>query len=106
MPSVRNEGRGCSGENGCHSMSNAIPPRLCERVCDAGRTEMCAEDILKYTADLAKQYGESFMLLHPYMPGCGTRFQWYWGMNVLCPNCGRLYESKFEYLKSGKYDPK
>ena len=50
MPSGRNEGRCCSGENGCHSMSNAIPPRLCERVCDAGRTEMEAEDILNEKA--------------------------------------------------------
>ena len=52
---------------------NAIPPVLLERTCDATRSTMSAEDIMRYSAELVQQHGEAFMLAHPYYPGCGTR---------------------------------
>jgi hypothetical protein len=81
------------------------PPILLERVCDAGRSGMTAEEILLYSAELNQRYGESFMLSHPYAPGCGIRFQWYFGMIAHCPECGRAYETRMEDFKAGKYNP-
>lgn len=81
----------------------AVAPVLLERLCDAGRTGMEAGDILKWTAELTQQHGEAFMLAHPYFPGCGTRFQWYWGMNCSCPECGTIYSISFTDYKTGKF---
>jgi hypothetical protein len=38
------------------------PPILLERVCDYGRSEMTAEEIVIYGAELVQKYGESFIL--------------------------------------------
>jgi hypothetical protein len=81
----------------------AVPPLLCERLCDAAKSDMEAGELLKYTVSLVEQHGEAFMLQHPYFPGCGTRFQWYWGMNCECPECGRRYEVFLDKMKEGKY---
>ena len=84
---------------------SAIPPVLLERTCDGGKSSMDASQIVMYAADLVKQHGESFMLSHPYFPGCGTRFQWYLGMICMCPECGRLYQVMMNDVKAGKYAP-
>jgi hypothetical protein len=81
----------------------AVPPVLLERVCDAGRSSMTAEEILRQSAEVAQQRGEAFMLAHPYFPGCGTRFQWYLGSGSQCPECGLLYVTDINDYKSGKY---
>ena len=81
----------------------AVAPVLLERLCDAGRSGMEAGEILKWTAELCQQHGEVFMLQHPYFPGCGTRFQWYYGGNAYCPECGRAYTVPFEDYKAGKF---
>ena len=81
----------------------AVAPVLLERLCDAERTNMEASDAVKYSAELAQQHGEQFMLAHPYYPGCGIRFQWYWGMNCCCPECGRTYLVKLEDIKAGRF---
>lgn len=85
---------------------NAIPPVLLERTCDATRSTMSAEDIMRYSAELVQQHGEAFMLAHPYYPGCGTRFQWYGIGNAFCPECGRTYQTLMEHYKAGLYTPK
>ena len=84
----------------------ATPPVLCERLCDGGKTNMEAGELLKYTNELVRQYGEAFMLQHKHFPGCGTLFQWYFGSNCWCPECGHLYQVIFTDLKNGKYTPK
>lgn len=81
----------------------AIPPVLLERQCDGGRSEMDASDIVRYAAEMTQERGEAFMLLHPYYPGCGTRFQWYWGMNSVCPMCGRIYQVMKKSMDEGEY---
>ena len=65
-----------------------------------------AEEIVKQTAENTQKYGEQFMLEHPYFPGCGIRFQWYFGMRPQCPSCGREYLVIMEDFKAGKYDVK
>ena len=82
-----------------------IPPLLLERRCDGGREYWTAEEIMIRTAEYCQQYGEAFVLAHPYMPGCGARFQWY-GFNCNCPRCARAYEVRWEDVKAGKYNPK
>ena len=84
----------------------AVPPVLLERLCDAGRSKMEASDILKYAVELVQQHGEAFMLAHPYFPGCGTDFQWYFGSGCHCPECGRQYIVDMQEYKAGKYTPK
>jgi hypothetical protein len=84
-------------------MTMVSAPKLLERTCDAGKSNMEAGELLKYTVSLVEQHGEKFMLSNPHFPGCGTRFQWFWGMNCCCPECGRTYISKIDDLKSGKY---
>jgi hypothetical protein len=66
---------------------------------------MEAGEALKYAAELVAQNGEAFMLQHPYFPGCGTRFQWYWGSNACCPECGRAYVVLIDKFKTGQYKP-
>jgi hypothetical protein len=85
---------------------NAVPPVLLERTCDAARSGMTAEEIMRYSAELVTQHGEAFMLAHPYYPGCGTRFQWYGLGNCNCPECGRTYMVSMERYKAGLYAPK
>jgi len=67
---------------------------------------MDASDAVIYTAELAKQHGEAFMLAHPYFPGCGTEFQWYFSGNCWCPECGRAYTVMMQDVKAGKYSVK
>lgn len=81
----------------------AIAPVLLERTCDATRSDMEAGEAIRFAAELTQQQGEMFMLARPYYPGCGTRFQWYWGMNCTCPECGRRYDIRMENFKAGKY---
>jgi hypothetical protein len=84
----------------------AVPPVLLERLCDAGRSTMDASEAVKYAAELTQQHGEAFMLAHPYYPGCGTIFQWYWGMNCCCPECAHMYLIEMRDMKAGLYTPK
>lgn len=81
----------------------SVPPVLLERICDAERSKMSAEEIVNKGAELGQTHGEMFMLEHPYFPGCGIRFQWYFGSGCQCPECGRLYQVLMEDLKAGKY---
>lgn len=82
----------------------SVGPILLERTCDGGRSEMTAEDIQRWEADLRDHYkGE----IPAWFPGCGTKFQWYLsGGYPMCPNCGRAYLMTLEMLKSGKYTVK
>lgn len=86
-----------------NSSEPAIGPILLERVCDGGRSEMAAEDIKKWEMDLQELHGD-VLKHHPHFPGCGTKFQWYFGSYGCCPNCGRAYLMTLEMLKSNKYN--
>ena len=80
-----------------------VPPLLLQRICDAGRTAMDASEVVIWAADLAKQHGEAFMLAHPYYPGCGTEFQFYFGSGCRCPECGKAYEVRMDHVREGRY---
>lgn len=85
-----------------------IPPLLLERRCDGGREYWTPEYILTQTAEWCQKFGEAFVLAHPYYPGCGKMFQWYYCGNCFCANCSYsiCYEVKWKDFKSGKYKPK
>ena len=72
----------------------AIPPKLLERECDGDWCLMSEEQKLEL---ITERLREGTKIYH----GCGVRFQWYWGMNCCCPNCGRMYNVIVDYLKSG-----
>ena len=70
----------------------AIKPILLEHVCDCGASRVTAEEI----AEARVYYPWAYI-------GCGTRFQWYWGTNPMCPTCGFVYNVTLDDLKSGFY---
>ena len=86
------------------SDNKTVGPILLERICDGGRSEMTAEEIRKWEADMREIHGGELSM---WFPGCGTKFQWYHiGGYPCCPNCGRAYQMTIEMLKSGKYTVK
>lgn len=82
------------------AVSELLPPRkvvapiLLERTCD-GEWKNQKE----YEAACANA---GYRLLR----GCGTVFQWYAGMTVVCPNCGHHYLCTLEDVKSGRFLPR
>ena len=85
--------------------SEAVGPILLERICDGDRHKMTAEEIRNFDASITECHGPDALRLHPLWPGCGTRFQWYFGGSYpICPNCGHMYQMTLEMLKSGKYN--
>ena len=72
----------------------AIPPKLLERQCDG---DWCLLSEEKKLALITERLRDGVKIYH----GCGTRFQWYWGMRCSCPNCGIEYNVTIEHLKSG-----
>jgi hypothetical protein len=85
--------------------TKAVSPILLERICDADRHKMTAEEIENFDALITECHGPDALRLYPLWPGCGTKFQWYFGGGYpYCPNCGRAYQMTLEMLKSGKYN--
>lgn len=68
--------------------NQVVAPILMQRQCNV-QEDMAKEEWAKIIAD--RLAGEQVGYL-----GCGTWFQWYWGMNCLCPKCGRLWMVKME----------
>ena len=72
--------------------NQVIPPILMQRQCDGGRGDMTPEELAEWTAKRLLGEGR-------YIWGCGTRFQWWWGSNAVCPTCGMTYLCDIEALK-------
>lgn len=68
--------------------NQVVAPILMQRQCNV-QEDMAKEEWANIIAD--RMAGE-----HVGYFGCGTRFQWYWGMNCLCPKCGKLWAIKLE----------
>lgn len=61
--------------------TQVIAPVLLQRQCDGGKGDMSPEEWAKVLA--------ARLIEGAPVHGCGTWFQWYWGMNCVCPTCGR-----------------
>ena len=72
---------------------DVVGPILLERVCDYNKPSYTTEGVREMEA--AHYPGWRW--------GCGTKFQWFFGMMCICPNCGYHYLMTLEMLKSGKY---
>ena len=68
-------------------------PAMLERTCDGGWESPVAR--AKAEAECGHR-----------LPGCGTVFQWYIGMQCMCPNCGYHYSYLLQDVKSGRFTPK
>lgn len=68
---------------------DTVGPVLLERVCDLNKHLYTVEEIAAREAK-----GRTW--------GCGTKFQWYWGMGCVCPTCGWTYFTTFECLTKNK----
>jgi hypothetical protein len=73
------------------SRQSVIRPVLMQRQCDGGKGDMSAEEWAKRVA-ARLEHGTPIQ-------GCGTWFQWYWGMNCVCPNCGITWCVVLEDIK-------
>jgi hypothetical protein len=73
-----------------------VKPIILEHTCDRGwslRTPEEKEEIRK-TFDVPHQQ---------WLKGCGTRFQWHFGVPPYCPKCGYAYTSELKVIASGRY---
>lgn len=68
-----------------------IQPIILEHTCDAGKSRYTPDDVREVEA-----YGRTYW-------GCGTTFQWHFGVSPYCPKCGWAYESQIELLRTGIY---
>ena len=72
--------------------TDAVKPIILEHVCDHGASLLTAEELREVQTEAPWRY-----------KGCGTRFQWHFGVQPYCPKCGWAYESSITILKSGRY---
>jgi hypothetical protein len=70
--------------------ADPVRPIILEHVCDGGKSRYTPEEFI-----VARTF-RSFW-------GCGTRFQWHWGVNPYCPKCGWAYLCTVDDLKSSVY---
>ena len=70
--------------------NQVIGPILLQRQCDGGKGDMTPEEWAKCIAARITEGAP--------VQGCGTWFQWYWGMNCVCPTCGRHWTTDLNSL--------
>lgn len=68
-----------------------IEPIILEHTCDWNRNRYTASEITEMEAN-----GRTYW-------GCGTKFQWHFGVQPYCPKCGYAYETTLELLRRGVY---
>ena len=73
------------------SAEPAIQPIILEHTCDAGKSRYSPDGVRE-----AKAHGRTYW-------GCGTTFQWYFGVSPYCPKCGYPYDAHLELLRTGIY---
>lgn len=71
--------------------NQVVAPVLMQRQCDGGKGDMPAEEWAKCIAARLTEGAP--------IQGCGTWFQWYWGMNCICPTCSRHWIVTVEHQK-------
>ena len=73
------------------SAKPVIEPIILEHTCDGGKSRHTSAEVREI-----ESYG-------PRQWGCGTTFQWYFGVNPYCPKCGWAYECTIPVLRQGIY---
>jgi len=66
-------------------------PILLEYTCDWGKSLYTPAQVLEAEAAGRTNWG------------CGTKFQWYFGINPHCPKCGYCYLGDLAMIKRGVY---
>jgi len=70
----------------------AVGPMMFEHTCDRGASRLTPEEVTEIQKEAPWMYR-----------GCGTRFRWWFGMPVICPNCGWHYVFTIEDVKTNFY---
>jgi hypothetical protein len=73
------------------NLEPSIEPIILEHTCDWNRSRYTASEIAEMEAN-----GRNYW-------GCGTKFQWHFGVSPYCPKCGYAYETTLEVLRRGTY---
>lgn len=74
--------------------SDVVAPILMERVCDGGELECDPRDWAEWESRREASGIPKYW--------CGTRFQWYYGPNPVCPKCFRTYLVMGEHMDKYK----
>lgn len=75
-----------------------VEPIILEHTCDCGRSCYSAEEIVEMDKEASNVFGPGGRYW-----GCGTKFQWHFGVNPTCPKCGICYLATLDMIKRAGY---